>query len=117
MKRYASASIFFFFNDTATTEIYTLSLHDALPISSRRLRMRCQTFLVEVFRERPNEGLRIESIHEHRRAARGDLPRTAVTQEGMASFAFSGIGSTGWVMRSLRRWFMRLSHCPHKRKK
>src|SRR2546430_11301381 len=48
---------FFFFNDTATTEIYTLSLHDALPISarypdrvhqhdgaepgSRRLRVRC----------------------------------------------------------------------------
>src|SRR6266581_6097892 len=27
---------FFFFNDTATTEIYTLSLHDALPISARR---------------------------------------------------------------------------------
>src|SRR3712207_8272173 len=26
--------IFYFFNDTATTEIYTLSLHDALPISS-----------------------------------------------------------------------------------
>ena len=24
--------VFFFFNDTATTEIYTLSLHDALPI-------------------------------------------------------------------------------------
>src|SRR2546429_2985989 len=28
-------SFFFFFNDTATTEIYTLSLHDALPISWR----------------------------------------------------------------------------------
>src|SRR2546421_3426636 len=27
-------SFFFFFNDTATTEIYTLSLHDALPIST-----------------------------------------------------------------------------------
>src|SRR2546427_12896818 len=27
------SSSFFFFNDTATTEIYTLSLHDALPIS------------------------------------------------------------------------------------
>ena len=27
--------IFFFFNDTATTEIYTLSLHDALPIYAR----------------------------------------------------------------------------------
>src|SRR3712207_7280364 len=28
--------LFFFFNDTATTEIYTLSLHDALPIFSAR---------------------------------------------------------------------------------
>src|SRR3712207_7165055 len=27
--------VYFFFNDTATTEIYTLSLHDALPISAR----------------------------------------------------------------------------------
>src|SRR2546426_1742968 len=38
-------SYFFFFNDTATTEIYTLSLHDALPIYSgpvprRRVRRR-----------------------------------------------------------------------------
>src|SRR4051812_49984632 len=30
----------FFFNDTATTEIYTLSLHDALPIWRRRRRRR-----------------------------------------------------------------------------
>src|SRR2546427_6137169 len=30
--------VFFFFNDTATTEIYTLSLHDALPISPPRCR-------------------------------------------------------------------------------
>src|SRR3712207_8956431 len=30
--------IFFFFNDTATTEIYTLSLHDALPILPTALR-------------------------------------------------------------------------------
>src|SRR2546427_9356475 len=39
--------LFFFFNDTATTEIYTLSLHDALPISasiraSRRLLFHCR---------------------------------------------------------------------------
>src|SRR2546430_16200116 len=32
-------SFFFFFNDTATTEIYTLSLHDALPISGARGRL------------------------------------------------------------------------------
>src|SRR2546421_12821369 len=30
---YSLFFFFFFFNDTATTEIYTLSLHDALPIS------------------------------------------------------------------------------------
>src|SRR2546422_7705491 len=34
----SSYFIFFFFNDTATTEIYTLSLHDALPISGGRAR-------------------------------------------------------------------------------
>src|SRR5260221_9801131 len=33
--RYTYNSVFFFFNDTATTEIYTLSLHDALPICRR----------------------------------------------------------------------------------
>src|SRR5258706_10002789 len=37
---------FFFFNDTATTEIYTLSLHDALPISPR-------IFHVNWFRQNP----------------------------------------------------------------
>src|SRR2546430_12254043 len=44
--RRLQVSIFFFFNDTATTEIYTLSLHDALPILngtfvSRRGRRPC----------------------------------------------------------------------------
>src|SRR3954449_11666371 len=33
---FSTCCFFFFFNDTATTEIYTLSLHDALPISSAR---------------------------------------------------------------------------------
>src|SRR6267154_2284332 len=33
-KNINSLDSFFFFNDTATTEIYTLSLHDALPIST-----------------------------------------------------------------------------------
>src|SRR5256885_9282658 len=35
--RLPPSTFFFFFNDTATTEIYTLSLHDALPISSAAL--------------------------------------------------------------------------------
>src|SRR5690348_18029040 len=34
-----SCVVFFFFNDTATTEIYTLSLHDALPICTRADRL------------------------------------------------------------------------------
>src|SRR5256885_3235068 len=38
MFRQLSSLSFFFFNDTATTEIYTLSLHDALPISASRPR-------------------------------------------------------------------------------
>src|SRR6266702_8695934 len=33
LTRLSPSPFFFFFNDTATTEIYTLSLHDALPIS------------------------------------------------------------------------------------
>src|SRR5258706_9447419 len=43
-------SLFFFFNDTATTEIYTLSLHDALPISRTSTRGRTR------FRERGRSG-------------------------------------------------------------
>src|ERR1035438_10917794 len=35
MRAWCCVCVFFFFNDTATTEIYTLSLHDALPIWNR----------------------------------------------------------------------------------
>src|SRR5258707_6085972 len=57
-----SNHFFFFFNDTATTEIYTLSLHDALPISRsprkarginlrrRRRQVSCCQFASEPFR-------------------------------------------------------------------
>src|SRR2546421_2282515 len=41
--------MFFFFNDTATTEIYTLSLHDALPISAQA---RAELHGVQAFGER-----------------------------------------------------------------
>src|SRR5258708_33198167 len=53
-----SSTIFFFFNDTATTEIYTLSLHDALPISLTTWVPRLDTSTVtksvpEIQRHRP----------------------------------------------------------------
>src|SRR3954466_14147027 len=49
----ASFSFVFFFNDTATTEIYTLSLHDALPIS-RPARARPRPLPVQRFSPFPN---------------------------------------------------------------
>src|SRR6266487_7184093 len=49
MECYVLSSFFFFFNDTATTEIYTLSLHDALPITWSDTRVR--------FREGPLHGV------------------------------------------------------------
>src|SRR5258705_4328465 len=42
------AYVFFFFNDTATTEIYTLSLHDALPISPQLCADRTRPAAVDV---------------------------------------------------------------------
>src|SRR2546427_6126899 len=59
--------IFFFFNDTATTEIYTLSLHDALPISSGR--------------QRPGA---VERGRADRRAGRPGAARHASTRGGGA---------------------------------
>src|SRR2546430_13575902 len=57
---YLLSSFFFFFNDTATTEIYTLSLHDALPICL----LRCGR-------------LRGQPGRRRRGAARGSAPRAA----------------------------------------
>src|SRR5438876_6248692 len=55
--------LLFFFNDTATTEIYTLSLHDALPILPlRREEVRTATLIEAVMAELPSpaEGERSE---------------------------------------------------------
>src|SRR2546429_6595971 len=52
MRVSSSSVIFFFFNDTATTEIYTLSLHDALPIS----RISCGPPRTRATSSSPNSG-------------------------------------------------------------
>src|SRR2546426_8081160 len=46
-------STFFFFNDTATTEIYTLSLHDALPISNTAMVVRVEATTARPTSEAP----------------------------------------------------------------
>src|SRR3712207_7656911 len=63
--------LFFFFNDTATTEIYTLSLHDALPISvptrspfSPSRSWGCRTLLRRV------AARRLHPLHVNRSSAR-----------------------------------------------
>src|SRR3712207_9175349 len=64
---------FFFFNDTATTEIYTLSLHDALPISLR----------VEHDRGRDRVGRVVPERQRHlatRVVQRGELDAEAVLE-------------------------------------
>src|SRR5258708_31544896 len=51
---------FFFFNDTATTEIYTLSLHDALPIFYRIATNLAVNYARDTRHERPENLLRLD---------------------------------------------------------
>src|SRR5256885_12626524 len=67
---------FFFFNDTATTEIYTLSLHDALPISAVR----------RVRRSDNRRGAEEESA-ERRKRHDGDRKSTRLNSSGYISYA------------------------------
>src|SRR3712207_2715326 len=72
--------LFFFFNDTATTEIYTLSLHDALPISgAEQLEVadRLDERVVEV-RPRVADPLRLHVPHPVRPALAVALEELAV---------------------------------------
>src|SRR5437016_10074716 len=68
---FLTVAVFFFFNDTATTEIYTLSLHDALPICVQRAAGRA-----DPVREERGVGRRPAAIRPreraHRRAARSE---------------------------------------------
>src|SRR3712207_9491553 len=59
----------FFFNDTATTEIYTLSLHDALPISASVAAERARIpFLESDGTPRPLQRLELDLLEEVNRA-------------------------------------------------
>src|SRR5258708_8439642 len=61
--------VFFFFNDTATTEIYTLSLHDALPISWKTASPPAVSWAPRSSRNRPRaatdrKSTRLNSSHQ-----------------------------------------------------
>src|SRR3712207_8908682 len=68
--------LFFVFNDTATTEIYTLSLHDALPISPRRSRQDLDQVGVVVTED---DQARVDAVGlvEERRRGQGGLVEEA----------------------------------------
>src|SRR2546422_1347078 len=69
---------FFFFNDTATTEIYTLSLHDALPISvDRELHRSLMIARTRPGTRRGPRGRRGARPGRARRARRSGSPRRA----------------------------------------
>src|SRR2546422_9479598 len=67
--------MFFFFNDTATTEIYTLSLHDALPIS-RQIGGDAKQHEIDAGEDLRSEPQREDgqNLEDHRRERRGDEP-------------------------------------------
>src|SRR5215208_8130473 len=60
---YAVLLLVFFFNDTATTEIYTLSLHDALPISNAPRRRIDGPWKCTVASYRDRKSTRLNSSH------------------------------------------------------
>src|SRR3712207_6527364 len=72
--------IFFFFNDTATTEIYTLSLHDALPISIGIFDSGCGGLTVAraVIDQLPNED--VVYLGDTARAPYGEQPIASVRE-------------------------------------
>src|SRR5687768_17997317 len=98
----SSLAFHFFFNDTATTEIYTLSLHDALPISAgadRRDQLERHVALVHAPRdqqrraERDRKSTRLNSSHGYISYAvfclkKKSIPRTKQFTAGASTKSF-----------------------------
>src|ERR1051326_9036262 len=82
MRRQIDLLVFFLFNDTATTEIYTLSLHDALPISVSWRPVQGEPTVTVLLRH----GQTPMSV-EKRYAGRSDVPLTDVGRQQAAAAA------------------------------
>src|ERR1041384_8832074 len=93
---------FFFFNDTATTEIYTLSLHDALPISGRlqHLHDRRRHHLRRIHRRSEEHTSELQSLAYL--VCRLLLEKTKHTQHSRSTAPTKAYGSAGTTeMRTL----------------
>src|SRR5690349_6538571 len=89
---------FFFFNDTATTEIYTLSLHDALPISWERESERAQ---VHEMQESLGGGWSVNGLDATLRALSRGQVRTLLVHADAAEPGFR-CGTSGRLARTER---------------
>src|SRR5215213_9699237 len=102
---------FFFFNDTATTEIYTLSLHDALPIS-RFVEGADGKPLAAAYFHSTNRGKR--SVEADFESAEGQALVRALAAEAdvlIENFKFGGLAQYGLDYDSLRKINPRLIYC------
>src|SRR5438034_11104734 len=81
MRRYMMrlVLVYLFFNGTPTTEIYTLSLHDALPISAKRSRATAKTVAVT------SSAASVTSIPESAPHANGPLQASAIAPASAAA--------------------------------
>src|SRR5260370_40510441 len=88
-----SLFFFFFFNDTATTEIYTLSLHDALPISGGRRHSRSgpdnQSFGAEARPAPPRLALQRAASPAGEAEGRGSPPPSSSSPEARVGHGWS----------------------------
>src|SRR5438034_6035420 len=73
-----SFSLFFFFNDTATTEIYTLSLHDALPIFVRDRKGEYKDLLEEL-RQEGFTRVKVDGEQRDRKSTRLNSSHTVIS--------------------------------------
>src|SRR5256886_13796521 len=96
MIRFLFSLFFFFFNDTATTEIYTLSLHDALPISSAQAKEVSAKLAVL---ERTRNGFEVAEADWELRGP-GDLLGTA--QSGLPALKIGNLKTDANLMRRAR---------------
>src|SRR6201997_5848207 len=84
---------FFFFNDTATTEIYTLSLHDALPISQ----IQCSPIVVNGFlygttpKTQDRKSTRLNSSHSSISYAVFCLKKKKKYKDALIGHCFTGV--------------------------
>src|SRR3712207_8287364 len=97
----------FFFNDTATTEIYTLSLHDALPICPRRrgdlLPRRGPALLDRRDRELPPGDLPDRPDHPSGRARQGRSRRAADRKSTRLNSSHANISYAVFCLKKKRQ--------------